>query len=335
MLKFFISQLILILLFSTAEAKVYKIRWGVNLDPIDYFVGASKQFKTAVEKRTNGNVKVKVIFNQFTPDRCHLNDITNKTYSMGQIPMVELASSIPAYRIWDLPFLFEDDAHVTRYFASPEAKMNVAEVEKLGVTALGYTYSGGFLSVYGEKQMNSFNDFKNEDVALEAKSSFLFSSFKDTFNLTNYPLEHSDILQKQRTNSPVQYAEAVSSSLNMVFDYAQTLPKFVHKTDHRVLARVLVIDTAFLNSLPEEYRQIVIEEGFKAANRERELSIADKVASFAHISDLDARKKLVFNIWTDKQKKEERALFKKMYDQFSKEVDPKAIDAVDSLRAKK
>lgn len=161
---------ILSTLSTSAFAADHVLKWGVNVEPIVYFSAASKEFKKRVETRSKGRIEVQLFENASPKEgHDHLADVKKGTYHMGQETVFQLQKHIPELEIWNLPFLFTNDDHVIRYMNSKGAAQNMQKLEAHGVLGLSYTYSGGFLYIFGDK-INQFADLKDSGLGLEESS---------------------------------------------------------------------------------------------------------------------------------------------------------------------
>jgi TRAP-type C4-dicarboxylate transport system substrate-binding protein len=308
---------------STSELPI-ELKWGINVEPIEYFKKAAERFKDTVESRTKGKIKVKLVINEFEPGgREHIRDVQHGRYDMGQSVTFELAAYVPQFNLWDLPFLFDTDEQVTRYLESAHSKANLAKLEKFGILPFAHTYSGGFLAIYGDK-FDSFKQLQGHPMAQEAAGDFYRKFLKKEMSMEVLPLDHDEFAD----NYPkVKSAEIIESTLDQLYSAAKEQSITVNQTDHRVISRVLYISKKFFNSLSKDLQQIVFEEGVRAAAYERQLAIDDKIAKFKTLADHGIK----LNRWSNEQRAEDKKLFEKLYLNFAKKIDSKGVSVVEAL----
>ena len=312
--------IILFFIFSSSVfADVHVLNWGINVEPIIYFKKASVEFKKRVEARSEGRIIVN-LFENVVPQEGHdhLGDVMNGTYHMAQETVFALQSRIPGFSIWNLPYLFRDDAHVIKYTKSPIGLAHMARLEDFGVIGLDYTYSGGFLQVFGNK-LKSFDDLKLSVFALEEASEDYKKLLSSKFKTTLKEFEPKD--------KTIKFSEIIGSTGREIFFLAKNKEINWNKTDHRVISRVLFISKSFIQSLPTDLQQIVLEEGRAVAAVERDLSIADS----KEVEKEALKKNIKINTWSNEKKMAEKEKFKSLYDSYSSKFGKDIIKSVENL----
>jgi TRAP-type C4-dicarboxylate transport system substrate-binding protein len=305
-----------------SNEKVTTLHWGINLSPIEYFVTASKKFKQEVEKKTQGRVKVKLTIGAYEQDeRNHLNDVSTGFYDMGQETVINLQKKESVFEIWNLPFLFKNNEHVFAYTDSKYGKDALKSLDKYGVRAVEYTYSGGFLYTFGEI-LNSLQDFSSKIMTFE-ESAISFKNFlRSSLSI--------DVKEFGEFKGEVKQSEIISSTINEIEEGSS--PGFlrnvvVNKTEHRVFSRVLFINEKFLQKLSDTDRAIVLEEARKAAIHERQLAIKE---TDARLDSLKA-KGVKINSWSEERKKKEKELFTDYYKSYSQKHGDEIIKYINKL----
>lgn len=313
----------LLALFGTqAWAAEHVLRWGINHD-LDYFLKASDSFKQRVESRSKGKIRVEIqVINKPQEGYNHLVDVQNNVSDMSQELVFDLHREIPEFALWDLPYLFRDDAHYERFIDTPYAKGILKKMEIQGVVGLGYTYSGGFLHIFGTR-INSFRDLKGVSFGLENHSSFYKDRMSKLLETSLTGLDHDAVKGTNKRASEI----IIAVGKKELFPLAKQTKFFINTTDHRIVSRVLFVSKKFFDSLPGELQTIVLEEGKRFAKVERDITIHDK-----NVVLKEAKKhKIGMNIWSDEQKNREKLLFKSMYDEFIKNFSADPIKLVEKL----
>jgi C4-dicarboxylate-binding protein DctP len=306
-----LSLIAIFLLFSSGTfAKGEKhLHWGINLEPSAYFELAAKRFKHNVEVRTNNAVKVHIhVGKNSQEERDHLMDVRNNRYQMGQEVMNTLADKEPVFKVWELPFLFEDDDQVFAYMESPYAENSLKALNKHGVTAVGYTYSGGFMYTVGEK-MDNFEELKGKKFCFDHSTVGYTSAIQK-----KYQIKEVADYTNENLSSNIS-SELLSSFLEQLYNHKQKDQKvYLNLTKHRVIARTIFLNNEFLNTLSENEKRVVLDEAKKAAEFERKLSYE---ASNNHLDNIrNNRKDIVINSWSLEKRIKERKSFQREYNQY-------------------
>jgi TRAP-type C4-dicarboxylate transport system substrate-binding protein len=318
-----IMMLLVVTIFLTSsctEDKPYQLHWGVNLEPLDFYAPASKRFKERVEKKTNGRVQVNLSIGQFKQkDRDHLNDVTSGFYDMGQETVDNLVKEIPEFSLFELPFLFKTNEQFFNFTKSNTAIGFLDKLSSKGVTAVEYTYSGGFINIYGQK-MDSFEDLAGKEVTHESYSK----NYKEIFEKL-FQIKFVDYGSNEGTPP---FSEIIASTINEMEGLPNLADIVLNRTEHRIISRVIFINNNFLQQLPEDLRTIVLEEAKLAGQFERELAVSETEVFLSSLQE----KGLKVNKWSKDQKENGRVQFKSMYTTFVETYGPEIIEEIDSTK---
>ncbi len=316
-LSFYAMALILLTSTTPVYASKHILKWGINVEPIIYFHKASQEFKKRIEHRSNGRIEVQ-LFKNVVPQKGHdhLGDVKKGTYHMAQETVFVLQKIIPKMAIWSLPYLFRNDKHVEDYMNSQNAQNQMKKLSNHGVIGLGYTYSGGFLHVYGNK-IQSFSELQGSSLGLEES----IEAYKA--ELKNWKITISDF----NSNLPTKTSEIIASTGREIYEMGRTSPIVWNVTDHRVISRVLFISKRFIESLPKDLQKIVLEEGKRVAKLERDPSIRDK---YVVLKELPTHK-IKINRWSEEQKQTEKGKFKNLYMDYVNQFGSMDISFIENL----
>ena len=297
----------------------------MNVEPIVYFQKAAREFKKRVEDRSKGRLEVQLSENAHPQEgHDHLKDVQNGTYHMGQETVFNLQKVVPEFAVWNLPFLFVDDKHVVKYMNSSPALENLRRLEKHGVVGVTYTYSGGFLHVFGLK-INSFRDLKGANLGLEESSKNYINFLNSKLAIKSKDMDFSSFTGP---NPRLSSSEIIASTGREIYPISASRSVVLNLTNHRVISRVLYLSQSFLDSLPGDLRAIVMEEAKRAGEMERDLSIEDKYSVLREVGQHN----IIVNDWSDEKRKAERNLFKNYYQDFIKRFGKNPIQFVDLLK---
>jgi TRAP-type C4-dicarboxylate transport system substrate-binding protein len=324
----FIIKVFFILLFSSQYTSAKTLHWGINLEPLEYFEIAALRFKKNVEIRTNNEVKVKLTIGKYKQeDRNHFEDVRQGIYDMGQEVVGNLIKHEERLSIWQIPFLFNNDQHVLEYISSTPAANSLNSLKKLGVYPFGFTYSGGFIHLIGDRLVK-IQGLERTHMRIEQGSSNYKHNMLSSLKLSG--IELNDGFKEDKSDVRNSY-ELISSVLEELYEQKSTRKRYLNATGHRVYLRALFINNNFLKSLSKRNRDIVIEEGKKAADFERRLSI-------------EATKNHLFNIkhnypqieivrFSGKRRLEMRKPFKAFYSQYRKKFGNDDLLFIDNLQS--
>lgn len=215
---------------------------------------AALKFKSLVESRSEGKIKVEIYPNSqlFNDDKVLkallLNDVQIAAPSLSKF-----SRYTKKLQVFDLPFLFDNMAAVTRFQKSETGKSLLTSMEKKGLVGLGYIHNG-------LKQMSANNPLLLPEDAKGKK----------------FRIQSSDILAAQ---FEAVGAIPVKKSFSEMFTLLQTkavdgtenpwsnaysqkvyeVQSDITETNHGLLDYMVVTSKKFLDSLTPDQKKIVLE----------------------------------------------------------------------------
>jgi len=265
---------VVLLVFSQSVfASEFRLRWSINSE-LEYFIETSKEFKARVEDRTKGRVKVDVSLIKADQEKHdHLADVVEGRSDMGQEFVHKLKQYAPGLEVWDIPYYFKSDDHVEAHLRSPEAQQHLAALASVKkVTPLGYSFSGGFIYLYGHAPVRNLTELRGKHLYLEPSSQEYVRFLTTEMSASTAPATSADT----GSPGPASVFEIIAGVADELFDRSDRDKLVVTKSNHRVISRIVVISDKFLAGLPEDLRHIVIEEGRLAAERERGITLRQR-----------------------------------------------------------
>jgi C4-dicarboxylate-binding protein DctP len=312
-IKLLLFLMLTILISVPGFAQVYVVRWGINHE-LEHYKKPATEFKERIEKLSEGKIKVEISYIQKPlDDYDHVSDLKNRKFDMIQEYVLELEKFVPEFGLWALPYLFQSDKHIENYILSKNARDLLKKLENFGLVGLDYTFSGGFIYFHGEK-FSDFRDLSKFTLGLEPSSSA-------------YKLYLSRISKAKISKPEANLSEIIAAVGNDLYVEAARRKITVNVTDHRVIARVLLISKDFLEMLPANLKSLLLEESRRMAKAERKSSIDGKKKFLKEASAHN----LELNFWSKKQKKSARDLFAPSFEEFTNLVGSKALSDVGSV----
>jgi tripartite ATP-independent transporter DctP family solute receptor len=144
---------------STGAAKTYHWKFG-TVDPVDHVnVKGFEEMIKYLDQAMPGKWKFDIFPNSQLGDAMSMVE----SVQMGSLEMAGPASSIvanfvPEYGVWDMPFLFRDEAHVDKVMQGPIGERIGAAAEKANIKLVAWM-EVGFRSLANNKRpVNSADD---------------------------------------------------------------------------------------------------------------------------------------------------------------------------------
>jgi C4-dicarboxylate-binding protein DctP len=236
----------------------------------------AQRFKELLEERSKGRVKVEVYPNsQLYKDKEELEAL-----QMGSVQMLapSLAKFGPLglkeFEVFDLPFLFKDDAA----FRNTTATLGLEMFKKLdakGITGLAY-WDNGFHVMSANKPLHAVADFKG--LKMRIQSSKVLDAQMRALGAIPQVMAFSELYQALQSGV-VDGTEGTPSNF-----YTQKIfevQKHITLSNHGHLAYAVVINKKFYDGMPADIRSL-----FDGAMRDATL-YANAIAATENAMALD------------------------------------------------
>jgi C4-dicarboxylate-binding protein DctP len=259
----------------------------------------AEQFKKLAEERTKGRVKIEVYANS----TLYKDKEEMEALQLGAVQMLapSLAKfgplGVKEFEVFDLPYVFPDEAAFHRVTDGPIGKGLLAKLEPKGIRGLGYI-DNGFHAMAGNRPMKKPADFKG--MKMRIQSSKVLDAQMRALGAIPQVMAASEVYQSMQTGV-VDGTEGVPSGL-----YTQKLnevAKYMTLSDHGHLAYAVIANKKFWDGLPSDIRPTLegalkdaIEYGNAAAKKDN----ADAIVA------IRATGKTEITVLTSQQKEEWR-----------------------------
>ncbi len=260
--------------FSIAFGQKYTIKFATLAPEGSTWMKVMEEMNTEISKLTDGNVKFKIYPGGIQGDE---KDVLRKI-RLGQLHSagftgVGLGEILPEARIMDSPFLFrsyEEVDYVTKKYYDEFSR----KFEEQGFVLLGWT-EVGFVYVYANKPLTSLQDLKGTKMWMWEGDPVAEATF-NALGVSPIPLSITDVLTSLQTN----LLEAVyTSPLACVTLQWYTRVKYMINEPLANASGVVVITKKMFDKMPQEYQDILREQGRAYMQKLVELSRKDNKES--------------------------------------------------------
>lgn len=142
-------------LIGTAQAQqptTLKLGWPTSDGATDPLAIGARAFKQALEKQSGGAMQVQLYPNrQIGDDKQLVEGVRFGTVDAAVVTNAVTAQTEPAFGVLELPFLFENEAHVQRVLDGAVGADLAKRLAAKGAVVLGY-FEGGFRSLINNKR---------------------------------------------------------------------------------------------------------------------------------------------------------------------------------------
>jgi len=235
-------------------------------------------FAQCVNDRTNGLVDIQ-IFHSATlgSDAAALELLQN-----GGVDFTEstiFSNAIPLAAVFDLPFLFKDEAHWAKAVdGAPGKAIADAGIEK-GIRILSYDI-GGWRDIYGNKKIESADDLKG--LKIRTLQSPAYVQLFQAIGATPVPLAFTEVYLGLQ-QATLDLAETALPSMFGSKQYE--VSKYVAATHHGLSSVMWAISEQTWQKLPPDAQKVIVECDRERTTFERQQIMADAAAIDKQLQD--------------------------------------------------
>jgi TRAP-type C4-dicarboxylate transport system substrate-binding protein len=268
-----------------------KVRWLIAHKPVELFVRTAEAFRTELNARLPGQFDIEIVTvpdyiaqhkdaealgmlvgkantdgKSFKVAQNALFDALHSDIQMSQTQVSVVGSKDPIFNILDLPFLFDDHAHVSRVLEGEIGKEICNSLESTtDLKGLGFTYSGGYRVVGSNHKIADLADLATQKVLVTQKGprSQTFEAIGVEPILFNPTLWSDDLVPGEGV------ADAIETT------YLRFNGTHVLKTNHSIFMTTILTSKEFWAGLTEEQQQAFTECATITSRIEREWAIQE------------------------------------------------------------
>lgn len=235
--------------------QVYELKLGHTGAPNHHYQEVLTKFAEDVKEKSDG----KLIISVFPSDQLGNQMESTEGTMLGTHDMVltsdmVLSNWVPEVGILNLPFLFRDNDHIKMFLESDAAKELSDLIENSGALCLSY-WDNGFRHVTNSKKpIEKVEDLSGLKIRVPEGEVYLktFTALGATPTVISFGELYSALQLGTVDGQENPVAHVVTQKFYEV-------QKYISKTGHIHSLSPLLINKAKFESLPEEYRDILME----------------------------------------------------------------------------
>lgn len=225
-------------------------------------------FKEAIEARTNGRIAVQLFpRNQLGTIASQIEGLQLGTVEAFVSPADFFAGVDPRFGVFSIPTLFRSPAQAEKVLLDPAINKEILGLGADKNIQVVSIFTFGWAHYFGKQPIRKLDDFKGKKLRVNATAA-----------------ERAKMRQFGASAVPMDLAEVIPGLQQGVIDGTQSVtPVYVNlkfneiaktltQVNDTMIISVAVVSRAFLNRLPADLRQAVIEEGAKLQPRLMEKS---------------------------------------------------------------
>lgn len=219
--------------------------------------------KEGIEARSNGRIEVKLFpRNQLGTIASQIEGVQLGTIEAFTSPADFFVGVDPRFGVFSIPVLFKDMTHAEKVLLDPELNKEILSLGADKNMQVVSVYTFAFANYFGRQPVRTLNDFKGKKFRVNATAA-----------------ERAKMRQLGGTAVPMDLAEVIPGLQQGVIDGTQSatavyvnfkfneINKVLTDSNDTMIVSVAAVSRAFLNKLPADLRQIVIDEGQKLQPR--------------------------------------------------------------------
>ncbi|HDX1086196.1 TRAP transporter substrate-binding protein [Pasteurella multocida] len=283
-------------------------------------------FQKLVEERLAGKVKVEVYPNSsLYGDGKEMEALLLNNVQMLAPSLAKFDKYTKKIQIFDLPFLFDDIEAVQRFEQSEAGKSLLKSMEEKGITGLGY-WNNDLKQLSANKELREPKDARGLKFRVQ-NSEVLDAQFK-ALKAVPRKMAFGEMYQGLQTGV-VNGAENPYS--NIYSQKIHEVQKFITESNHGLLSYMVIVNTNFWNSIPENIRaelsKILDEVSVEVNKKSHDLNLADKQKI------IDSKASTIITL-TPEQREKWRDAVRPVWKQFEGEIGADLIQAAEASNKK-
>jgi len=233
--------------------------------PDDSCVQAYFKFKELAESKSNGRISVQVFPNgQLGDQKNYIAQMQAGNIQIGEVSTPLLAPLVPAFAVFDLPYIATDMDHEIRVLQSGLGdKLSKSLEEKAGLKIVGWLVRSP-RSVYSSKGViSSANEFKG--LKIRVMQSPIMVKTMELLGAQAVAISANERYMALQTN----VVDAAENSVPLIITQKEyEVTKYVSLTEHFITPNVMAMDAKFFNKLPPDMQKVVLDAGKEAGEYE-------------------------------------------------------------------
>jgi tripartite ATP-independent transporter DctP family solute receptor len=301
------------------------ISYGHGFSPDSPQAKAVEEFKTRVEKESNGRIVVNVFpSGQLGSAQEMFESMQMGTQEMALLPTARLSGFDASLQVFDLPFLFPDKETAYKVFDGDIGRHVLDTLSSTGVKGLAI-YEDGFMQFTSNKKIEKLSDFKGLKMR-SMESPIKMEQFKE-LGCNPVPIDFNELYNALQQNTVDGQENPLATIVPSKFYEVQD---YMLLSSHAYLAQLVLVSGSWFDGLDAEAQEIISRNALEIAAWERDLVAKAEVGYLKTIQDSGTT---VFEL-SDANRQEFVDATAGVYDVAKTVIDPNLIDEVVSACGK-
>lgn len=259
-----------------------------------------KAFKTYVESRSNGEIKVRAFFQTLGGERELTEQVRQGTLEVALVADGAFGGFYKPIQVFSIPYLFDSSPVAWELFRSPFARELASDIrEKTGIRVLTFAENGFRNFTNNVREIRTPDDMKG--LKMRTMESPVYMTFVQSLGASATPISGAEVALALKQG-------VVDGQENATGNIADTgtadVQKFMSVNEHILGVHLVIINDAFYNALPRAHQEIVAD----GAQLYATFTNARKLSTHQEALDKIKGKGLKIHMTTGEEKARFRAL---------------------------
>lgn len=308
---------------GSADAEPMQIRFShVNTDNTPKGFAANR-FAELAKEYTDGRVEVSVYpSGQLFGDGEEMEALVMNDVQFIAPSLSKFQRYTDKLQVFDLPFLFDDVAAVTRFQQSEYGQELLNSIKDRGYTGLGYIHNG-MKQLSANRPIRKPEDAKG--LTFRTQPSKVIQDYFREMGASPQPLAFSEVYQALQTGVVDGQENSWTSIYTMRFFEVQD---YVMETNHGMMSFMITVSTSWWESLPDDIREALHRAAIDAANQANKAADEMHAKNRQNIVEAGGTEIITF---TPEEIAAWRKHMKPVWDKYREEIGGELIDAAEAF----
>ncbi|MFD1707886.1 TRAP transporter substrate-binding protein [Siminovitchia sediminis] len=311
---------------GAAGGEVYEISYGHGFMPETPHHQAALKFKETVEEKSDGRLQVTVYpSDQLGSAREQFEGLQIGTQEIALLPTARISGFIPELQIFDLPFLFPDREIGYQLMDGELGNELLGLLSAQQIKGVAF-YEDGFKHFTSNTELRTPEDFKG--LKFRAMESEIIMEQFRKLGANPTTIDFGELYNSLQQGVVDGQENPLVTIKNMKFYEVQDV---LTLSEHGYLAHVLMFSEQWLQSLPEDLQEILVETGKELASWQRAEIQKEETE---YLEEIKASGTKVIEL-TEEERNELRDVTRSVHEEYSSNVNEdllkKAYEDIDLL----
>lgn len=264
------------------EGETYALQAGHSLPDDHPYHIAFEEMAANIEERTEGQVTIDVFANsEIGAERELVEGLTLGTVDMVVTSTAPITNFVPEMEVLDVPFVFQSRDAAVEVLEGEIGDELAAQMEEQGIILMSWGENGYRHVTNGIRPVEAPADL--EGLKIRTQENEIHLAAFEALGAQPTPMAWTEALTALQQG--VVDAQENPAIVADQFNLYEANQEFMTLTGHVYSVAAYLLSAQTYEELPEDLREIVIEEGQAAGARQRELIIEMEAESLQNLKD--------------------------------------------------